>query len=175
DLFVVNAGQRGFWVASMSREEFADISAARLEVEPDALRMSVGCADADWRGAVEAAYQALHSIEASLGENRQGDAPAWERANRAFHDALLSRCPSRWMVRFVDVLAEQSERYRRKALIMHAVPVERLMAEHRAICEAALGGHADLAAELLRVHVAGAAAGIEAKLFGDEKNDHAQY
>lgn len=162
---VHTTGQRGYWVAPVSREEFDDITNMRLLLEPEALERSINNATLEWEADVVTAHHRLMQVENSLDADREGMSRAWEYENRTFHEALIGNCGSDWLLRFITTLIEQSERYRRQAVVLKAVPSNVLQSEHKAIYDAALGRSARLAAELLRVHIANSAKGLSAALF----------
>jgi DNA-binding GntR family transcriptional regulator len=158
-------GQRGYWVAPISEAEFADITGVRMVVEPEALARSIRNATLEWEGRVAGAFHRLSKVEAALDTDRAALGAAWERENRAFHLALIENCGSPWLLRFASTLFEQSQRYRRQAIFLEAVPQEVLQKEHLAIRDAALKRNAGLACELLKAHIAETADGLARALF----------
>ncbi len=167
DRLVIGQGQRGYWVASTSAAEFHDITDIRLSLEPMALERSIANATLDWEARLAAAFHRLQRVELRLDTDPARLSGDWEKENRAFHLALIDNCGSAWLMHFVQALSEHSERYRRQAVALQAVPKERLQREHREIFEAALGRNGRLAAELLKVHIRNAAASLESVIFGD--------
>ena len=75
----------------------------------------------------------------------------WEHLHRNFHRALLSGCRSRWMLQFCDQLFEQTDRYRRIAVVA-SYPQRDELAEHSAIKDAAIDREAAEAVRLLHAH-----------------------
>lgn len=167
DRFVIAKGQRGFRVVPISKEEYLDIIDMRLMLEPEALARSIRNATLKWEGDVAAAYHRLSRIESNLDRAPSAMSAEWERENQSFHYALIENCGSPWLLRFVQTLSEQAERYRRRGVAMQAVPKERLIKEHGAIFEAALERNATLAAELLKVHINSTAERLAEVLFLD--------
>lgn len=165
DRLVRVSGQRGYWVEEISREAFEDILELRLLLEPEGLVRSVANATPDWEVAVIDAHEKLARVEEALDGDRDALGRQWELGNRAFHHALIQNCGSPWLLHFVEMLAEQSERYRRKGISSHAVPKEKLLAEHKAICDAALERNGPLAGELLKAHIRNSAKGLLAAVF----------
>lgn len=165
DRLVMAKGQKGYWVAAISEDEFNDITSMRLFLEPEALERSIERATIDWESSVVAAFHRLSRVEDALDVAPARLSGEWERENRAFHLALIENCGSPWLLRFVLVLAEQSERYRRQAVARQAVPKETLLREHRAIFDAAMDRNAGLASELLKVHIKNSAVGLAKTLF----------
>ncbi|CAB3929337.1 FCD domain-containing protein [Achromobacter insolitus] len=151
--FVNAEDQRGFSVSRTSREELLDITQTRQRIESDALRASIAHGDIEWEGRVLAALHRLNRQPMMLTDP-EGLNPAWELAHDAFHEALLSACPSRWSMRFSLILRQQTARYRNLSVIGPAeADVRNVHAEHEAIAKAALAKNADLACALLSEHL----------------------
>lgn len=151
DALVVSREQRGFSVAPVSVEDFADITATRAMMESQAVRLSIRNGDDDWEADLTAAFHRL-----SLAEDRKGkpseDPNYWEECNKRFHEALVASCDSRWLKHFLTILYRQSERYRRLALF-HAPPERDVHQEHVTIYETALRRDEDGAARLIEQHI----------------------
>jgi GntR family transcriptional regulator, carbon starvation induced regulator len=146
-------GQRGFRVASTSREDFADLCDIRKVVETEALRRSIANGDDDWETRVVATFHRLAKVELQFPDNQTALYDEWELRNRAFHKALLSACPSRWLIRMHDQLFQQSERYRRITFAARGAQARNVHAEHRAIMEAAIARDVDAACGLAASHI----------------------
>jgi DNA-binding GntR family transcriptional regulator len=148
---VVIVDQRGFRVAPVSRDDLVDLTRTRQQIEALALRASIARGDLAWEGEVTAT---LHRL-ARLSAHRAGDPSrvddAWSVEHRAFHAALVGACGSPWLLRFRDMLYDQSERYRRLSL---GSGTRDLAAEHQALARAALARDADRACALLVEHLA---------------------
>ena len=69
---------------------------------------------------------------------------AWSEARSDFHQALVSACPSPWLLRLRDMLYDQAERYRRLCVAI-AWHDHDIASEQKAVMDAALGREADLA------------------------------
>ena len=146
-------GQRGFRVASVSREDFADLCDIRRLVEMDALRRSILTGDDRWEARVVAAYHRLSRIESQMPERLEEIYGEWEERNREFHKALIAACPSRWLHRLYDVLFRQAERYRRITFASGRTLPRNVQQEHRAIMEAAIARDIDAACGLAASHI----------------------
>lgn len=152
DSLVVAEGQRGFSVAPISMDDFADITATRVLLECEALKQSIEHGDDVWASEVAASHYLLGVVEKQLGENGEASFDRWESRNAAFHAALIAACPSQWLRRFLAVLYRQSERYRRIAL-RRTPRSQDIRAEHAALAEAALARDGEAAAEILGAHI----------------------
>jgi GntR family carbon starvation induced transcriptional regulator len=166
DGLVETEAQRGFWVSPISREDLKDITTARLTIEVEALRQSILHGTLQWEGRVVVARHSLERFEQSMTEPSPEIIMGWERANRAFHMALISGCPSRWLLRFTELLYDQSQRYRHRTQLRRAIPRMGLSTEHTAIVNATLAREAEAACAGLYAHIQNIARVAESSIFG---------
>jgi DNA-binding GntR family transcriptional regulator len=159
--------QRGYWVTPISREELRDITTARQCIEVEALRQSIQHGTLDWEGRVVAACHSLERIETSMLGPTPDAVLGWEQANRQFHMALISGCPSGWLLRFTGSLYDQSHRYRARTVWRRPVPRQGLSAEHKDIIKATLDRAAEPACATLSHHIANTARVVEISIFGE--------
>ena len=162
DSLVTLFGQRGFRVAEVSYEDFIDITNTRLLLEVEALRQSITLGDENWETDVVAAFHRLSRADEALSTADPEAIANWESRNQAFHEALISACPSRWIKQFAAILYSQAERYRRLMLAYidtEGSPVQaewpRQKKEHADIFDAALKRDVARAAERLSAHIGG--------------------
>lgn len=158
DALVVVEGQRGFRVSELSAEDLRDLNNARQLLETHALRQSIELGDDEWEATVVAAYHRLSRANQRMHDGTAGAVDEWEARNREFHQALVSRCTSSWILSMLETLDRHSERYRRAALTSNR-PRD-VHAEHTALMDAALARDADRAAALLADHLAATVAVI---------------
>ena len=152
DALAVAEGQRGFWVSQISLDELRDTMSTRLLIETQALSLAIEKGGPEWERAVNQAYEELSSHEERL---KAGDAAAvarWESANRRFHEALVSACGSKWLIRLRGMLHYHSERYRMISLAEASVERD-VHDEHEAIVEAVLGRKTLRACRLNELHL----------------------
>lgn len=152
DSLVVAQGQRGFRVAPMSLADLEDLTRMRVLLECEAVRESIALGRDDWEASVVSAFHKLSLVEQRLRVDPQVSFDDWEACNRHFHEALVSACKSRWMLRFRRLLYQQSERYRRVSATKGPPQVE-VHDEHRAIFDAVMARNADLAGAVLTAHL----------------------
>lgn len=152
EALVTAEGQRGFRVAPISLDDFSDLTQVRKMIETEALRQSILAGDEAWESRVVAAYYRLSKVEERIREEPQAVAPHFEERNREFHLALISACPSARLHRIYAMLYQQSERYRRVALINRARARD-VHAEHKAIFEAVLARDVEQACALIGEHI----------------------
>lgn len=156
DLLVVSEGQRGFWVAPLSLEELDDVSRVRALIETEALNLAIRHGDVAWETNVRRAFDDLTAIEMKLPQTAEAlDPPVleeWERANRAFHAALVSASGSPVLIKLRDLLYQQSERYRRVSLNVSR-RWRNVHDEHAAIFDAAIERNALKATRMTELHL----------------------
>ena len=146
---VIAEGNRGFTVAPLDPEEFADLTRARIAIERECLRLAMTEGDRAWEaGIVSAAYlMEKADTEAAPGTD------AWESANSGFHGAMVAACGSAWLLRVRNGLQTLAERYRRVS-VGHSGGARDLGAEHAAISEAVLRRDVEEACALTAAHYA---------------------
>lgn len=152
DSLVVSQAQRGFRVAPMSLGDLEDLTRTRMLLECAAVRDSVQLGDDEWVARVVSAYHKLSRAEERLAQDPAGLFDEWEQRNRDFHQALVSACPSRWILRFRALLYQQAERYRRLSAVTPNVPAI-VHEEHRAIFEAVMGRDVARADQVMAQHI----------------------
>lgn len=164
DGLVTAEGNRGFAVAPLDPAEFADLNLARTTLEKEALRLSIARGDDAWEARIVAARHILRKEDKALAGARTVP-DSWERANTAFHAALVSACGSAWLLRMRSELHDLCERYRR-ASVYRQLRERDLAAEHEAIAEAALSRDAEAACTLIARHFAATAETLAAEVTG---------
>lgn len=152
EALVTSEEQKGFKVAAISLEDFTDITRTRIFLEEEALRKSILTGDDAWEGRVRVAYRRLAEFEGRQGGTIQLPPDEFEELNRAFHQALISACPSPWLSYLHGVLSQQSERYRRIALANCTAWLD-VQAEHKAIFEAAMARDVERACDYAGKHI----------------------
>jgi GntR family transcriptional regulator, carbon starvation induced regulator len=150
-LVTIDVG-RGFRVAPVSREDLLDITRLHVDFERRAILDSVAHGDEEWETRVLASYHRLSKIEQLPKSARMAQHGAWVSRHRAFHEALVSACRSRWLLNFRAVLFDQSERYRLLSK-RHRPADSTKLQEHVEIREAALARDGERAADLLARHI----------------------
>ncbi|NNE86308.1 MAG: GntR family transcriptional regulator [Alphaproteobacteria bacterium] len=134
---VTAEGQKGFRVAPVSMADIRDITNTRKLLEHAALRESLSKGDADWEADVTLAYVRLDQEHKAVQSTSGASVDSWERANKNFHDMLVSACESKWLLNFRQIVYDQAARYRR--LVVLDDDQERgAHEEHRQMFEAAI-------------------------------------
>lgn len=113
---------RGIRVAHSSIDELRDVYSNRLLLESVAFERSFDQLDEVWRGEVRHALDDFESLSREIELQHSVTAStlmAWEGGHRRFHFAILSRCGSPWLLRLLNVLYDQSVRYRYLTIQAH--------------------------------------------------------
>jgi GntR family transcriptional regulator, carbon starvation induced regulator len=148
---VVALDQKGFSVAPLSRRDLLDATRARQHIETIALKDAMAFGGVEWEARVLAAHHQLsHTLLYTPA--RDGMNPEWERAHALFHQALISGCASDYLIRFSDILRDQTARYRHLSLKGAHGGKRNVAMEHQAIVEAILSHDAVTACRLLVDH-----------------------
>jgi DNA-binding GntR family transcriptional regulator len=145
DKLVERIDQRGFRAAPVSRENFEEILMLRCTLEDMALRASIANADAAWEERLVLRHYHMNKAKGT-------DVPAFERAHKAFHMALIDNANLPMLEGYCAQLYNLNIRYRYLAAGGANYQKRSTEAEHQGILDAALGQDADRASELLISH-----------------------
>lgn len=146
--------QRGYTVSPASLEDFLDTYRLRLVLDPLAARLSApNLTDDD----IEAARRALERLEGAIRTSQWDE---HRRSHRAFHFALYNGCNSPWLMRVLEMLWENSERYQRISAERRGTPDERAR-EHGLILAAAETRDGEKLAEAMLFHISRTESTIE--------------
>lgn len=140
--------QRGARVAPVSDTDARDIYRVRQLLEPTALSLSLEQRDDDWAQEVTDAFEQLAAELAVPGP----DLVRFEDVHRDFHQTLISRCGSPWLLRIIDLLQGHSVRYRLLSLEPRG-GAEEVTREHADLVDACLRGDVDAATDHLSQHL----------------------
>lgn len=144
---LVQENQRGFRVPKLSRDELDDIFQMRLEMEGMALERAITNGDSLWEADLLAAAHRLKRADISLDKGEE-----WEHLHTQFHRTLVAPCGSVWLLRFIEQLHDQFDRYRRLGPKMPTIRQE-LDEQHHHLVELALQRDAKAARELMDDHI----------------------
>ncbi|MBC3503334.1 GntR family transcriptional regulator [Pseudomonas sp. SWRI59] len=152
---IVEASEnKGFRVARLSVDDFQQITQLRRLLECEALAEAIRHGDDAWEADVLGAFHRLKVVEKRLGSVSVALDDDWSERHKAFHFALFSACPSDMMLRLIDSLFDQAERYRRFSALHRSV--ERHKGdEHQQLIDAVLSRDINASVELLGNHIGG--------------------
>lgn len=144
---LIQENQRGFRVPKLSREELDDIARLRKELEGMALEQAIAYGDEVWEADLLAAAHRLKRADMSLDKIDE-----WERLHTQFHRTLVAPCGSVWLLRFIEQLHDQFDRYRRLGPKIPAVR-QALDEQHDELVELALSRDGKAARALMEAHI----------------------
>jgi len=147
--FVTRIEGRGFSVAGVSVEEYIELTETRCWLEEVALRKSMANGGADWEDRIVLAFHHFSRLSRPAEGTRLSKNNEWVERHKAFHDALISACGSRWLLNYCDQLREQTYRYRR---ISSAERPGGALNQHRQLMQVVLDRDPDVAVPLLMEH-----------------------
>jgi GntR family transcriptional regulator, carbon starvation induced regulator len=148
---IVAIGQRGFRVASVSREDLYDITLMRVVVEVEALRLAMANGGDAWEAGILAALHQLRRHIERVGVKFREGAADFDALHKGFHTSLLGACGSLRLLAAHSDLYDQAYRYRRvmmrgfdsgdEFVEAHQKLAERVMARDAAAAQAMLAQH----------------------------------
>jgi len=110
---IVAIGQRGFRVASVSREDLFDITRMRVIVDVGALRLSMQNGGDAWEANILSALHQMRRHIERVGDKFREGAADFDALHKGFHTALLQACGSPRLLAAHSDLYDQAYRYRR--------------------------------------------------------------
>jgi GntR family carbon starvation induced transcriptional regulator len=147
--------QRGFRTAPVSQAALMDITRTRILIDVHALREAIRLGDVDWEAEVLAIHHRLANTAIRDDESATNVREEWQRLHRVFHRTLIAACGSEWLMRFHDLLFDQTIRYRSVAAAYETERSELrrdVKTEHAEIVHAAVARDPDAAAAALERH-----------------------
>jgi DNA-binding GntR family transcriptional regulator len=144
---LVQENQRGFRVPRLVRDELDDIVNMRRELECMALERAIKLGDAEWESELLAAAHRLKRADETPELSDE-----WEAIHVRFHRTLVAPCRSAWLLRFIEQLHDQFDRYRRLAPSLPEIR-KVLDAHHSELVELALARDARGARKLMDEHI----------------------
>ncbi|WP_110643341.1 FCD domain-containing protein [Salinicola sp. CPA57] len=139
--------QRGFRVPALKRTELDDIADLRQRFEGQALEQALEAGGDEWEAGLLAAFHRL-----KRADEVSGQLDHWEQMHLQFHRHLLEPCGSPWLLRFIEQLHDQFDRYRRMAPANDAVRTM-LNDQHGQLVDLAMARDIAAARGLLEEHI----------------------
>ena len=149
---VIAEAHRGYRVSPVSKEELLDLTRTRVELESLCLRKAMEHGDVEWEIRIVAAAHRMERLQDIPSDEEARKAPAWNQAHAAFHEALVSACPSAWLLRMRELLYVQSERYRLLSVPLDTDHDRDVKAEHKRLVDAVLKRDEAAALQALEEH-----------------------
>lgn len=148
---VTFTGQRGFRVASVSREDLLDLVATRNVIECGALRIAIAEGGVDWEAGIVAALYRMQSLLKDFPPPGPEATRLYENVNESFHFSLIATRHLGRLSRMYHDLFEQTRRYRTLMLEQHQMSLKSYEM-HRVLAETCIARDADNACDLLIEH-----------------------
>jgi GntR family carbon starvation induced transcriptional regulator len=149
---VTAESHRGYRVSPVSKEELLDLTRTRVELEWLCLSKAMQHGDVEWETRIVAAAHRMERLQETPSEAEARKTLAWNQAHGAFHEALVSACPSAWLLRMRAVLYAQSERYRLLSVPLDTDHHRDVKSEHKRLMDAVLGRDEPAALAALEAH-----------------------
>jgi GntR family transcriptional regulator, carbon starvation induced regulator len=149
---VTAEGQRGFRVAPISLNELWDITRLRTEMEAAALQEAIDFGNDAWEANILSCLHMLLKLEGRSAKTPLLLTEEGARLHKEFHTSLIAASPSIWRLRVIDVLYDQSERYRRLQT-SHLSRMLNSAAEHQEIAAAVIARNKRVAVKLMTAHL----------------------
>jgi len=147
--FVEAKDQRGFYVATTSKEDFLEIANLRILLESYALELSINNGDSDWEGNLVSAHHKLSIAEKSIQTDHFFEKDIWKKCDHDFHQALIQACDSKNLLKLHSTLYDKYFRYEMLLLTFQG----KEDTEHKDLLDAALNRDVKLAQRLLKNHI----------------------
>ncbi|RUM96686.1 FCD domain-containing protein [Pseudaminobacter arsenicus] len=139
--FLEATSHRGVKVPQPSISDVEDVYRIRIALEREALALALTHGDDEWEGEIIAT---CHRMEKATLPDHVADQPTsiieWEIRHRAFHHSLIKAAPSPRLLKLIDQMVDQTERYRALRLTgMDRAKIQGdVAAEHRKLMELVL-------------------------------------
>ncbi len=147
---VIAEGQRGFEVASMSKQHFQEVALMRELLEIHALKESFERGDVEWEGRIVSAHHKLARIETQMSPGEGVQSNEWKHYDREFHAALISACGSAELMATHRQIDDQYLRYQVVVVLYRG---EKASEEHKQLLDFALARNHVGATSILKRHI----------------------
>ena len=147
--FVEAKDQRGFYVATTSKEDFLEIANLRILLECYALELSIKNGDSEWEGNLVSAHHKLSLAEKEIQTNNYYEKNIWKKCDHDFHRALIHACDSKNLLSLHSNLYDKYFRYEMLLLTFQG----KEDTEHQDMLNAALNRDVKLAQKLIKNHI----------------------
>jgi GntR family transcriptional regulator, carbon starvation induced regulator len=149
---IVAIGQRGFRVASVSREDLFDITRMRVVVEVEALRLAMANGGDAWEAGILAALHQLRRHIERVGVKFREGAADFDALHKGFHTSLLEACGSLRLLAAHSDLYDQAYRYRR-VMMRGFDSGERFVEAHQKLADRVIARDAAAAQAMMAEHL----------------------
>ena len=148
--FVSAEEQRGFFVTSISLNDFEEITNLRILLECHALKLSLKNGDTEWEGNLVGAYHKLHTKEKEMQNGDVSTKKSLIRYDWGFHQSLILACNSANLISLHSLLYYKFLRYQ---MLLSSSRGGEAVNEHKKIFDSALERDFPKAEKELKNHV----------------------
>jgi DNA-binding GntR family transcriptional regulator len=145
---VIGEDRRGFRVAPMTVEDFADLTALRREIEVMAVMKSVERGDDLWEADLVRAFHHMKLVS----KESENYLTEWSTRHQAFHEAVVSACGSPRLLLLRRQLFDHFMRYQRIAP-RHVSRSALHDTDHKKLLDAAVARDTRTCEALIRRHI----------------------
>jgi GntR family transcriptional regulator, carbon starvation induced regulator len=149
---IVAIGQRGFRVASVSRDDLFDITRMRVVIEVEALRLAMENGGDAWEAGILSALHQLRRYIERVGMRFREGAEDFDALHKGFHTSLLEACGSMRLLAAHSDLYDQAYRYRR-VMMRGFDSGERFVEAHQKLAEQVIARDTAAARAMLAEHL----------------------
>src|SRR6185295_13404368 len=138
---LVATGHRGVRVPLPSVADLNELYRIRTLLECEALKLAIEHGDDTWESQIVAACYRLERAPLPKARGERGATVIeWETRHRTFHNALIAAAGAPRLLKMIDQLVDQTERYRAIRLVRAdtARLTRDVAAEHRALGDATI-------------------------------------
>jgi DNA-binding GntR family transcriptional regulator len=150
--YVWAAGNRGFRVQAIGREDLEDIVGTRTIIEVEALRRSIARGGDEWEAAIVATLHQLQKFTARDPAAFWEGHDAFDGVHKRFHTALIAACGLPRLIEMHESLYDQTYRYRQVMFSRFTRPPS-LDDEHSALARLVLARDTEAASAHLERHL----------------------
>lgn len=141
----------GFTVMTLSKSDLENIFEARRINEGAALRLSISKGDVLWESNIIALHHQLEQTPEYSSDDKTRVNDDWSSIHSKFHHALIEACDNPILLDICDRLWNMSELYRNWSV--HRDNNRPIVAEHKALMQAALDRDSNHAIDLFNAHI----------------------
>jgi DNA-binding GntR family transcriptional regulator len=142
---------QGHIVSPLSYDDLAELTTARVLIEPVVLQSAIEQGSVEWEARVVAAHHVLSRTPRTPPGDPAHVSEEWAPAHEAFHEALFSGCTNDRLLSITRGLSHAAALYRAWSMPLEAT--RDVAAEHQGLVDAALARDVPLARERLREHI----------------------
>jgi len=148
--FIEAKEQRGFYVSSVSKEDFEEILDLRILIECHAIKIAIKNRTDDWESQLVASYHKLKLMEKRIEDEEFDKIVEWKTCDRNFHQTIISGSKSKHLIELHSIIYDKYLRYQMKVLTFRGKDE---VSEHKKLLDAIIKGDIELSQNILENHI----------------------